>query len=45
MRKCNEMGVSELRKLLGLLGLHRLPGADMGRERRRLRGLEGVGRG
>jgi hypothetical protein len=45
MRKSNEMGESELRKLLGLPGLHRLPGADMGREGRRLRGLEGVGRG
>ena len=44
MRKFNEMGVSELRKLLGLHGLHRLPGADMGGEGRRLRGLEGVGR-
>ena len=45
MRKCNEMGVSELRKLLGLPGLHRLLGIDMGRERRRLRRLEGVGWG
>ena len=45
MRKSNEMGESELRKLLGLPGLHRLPGVDIGRDRRRLRGLEGVGRG
>src|ERR1035441_4219062 len=44
MRKSNEMRECELRKLLGLPGLHQLPGVDMGWERRRLRGLEGVGR-
>jgi|ERR1017187_2010020 hypothetical protein len=44
MRKSNELGESELRKLLRLPGLHRLPGVDTGREGRLLRGLEGVGR-
>ena len=44
MRNSNQTGESELRKLLGLNGLHRLPGVDIGRDRRRLRGLEGVGR-